>query len=206
MLIIPERRAVVITPPRTGSTALRKAVLATYPRAFSPYRHMEATGIPFGYERWARYGIIRHPIQRLWSLFKFMQVTTSGSEEWRARQREESARDFEQWLLSPRFCFCDPGVRGEWGSDFDAPYAIHNVIPEPLKSQAIYHQPVTGTEIIRMEDNLIEDILEVSLTVENGTRAEPIPRLSRAAQRVLRDRFGWDFSFYEDFGFHGSAL
>jgi hypothetical protein len=193
MLIIPERRAVVITPPRTGSTALRKAVLAAYPRAFSPYRHMEATGIPYGYERWARYGIIRHPIERLWSLFKFMQVTNSGTEEWRARQREESARDFEQWLMNPWFCFCDSGVRGEWGSDFDATYAIHNAIPD---------QPVTGAEIIRMEDNLIEDILEVRLTVENGTRLAPIPSISGTGQAVLRQRFGWDFSFYDDFSFH----
>ncbi|MBL3684559.1 hypothetical protein F2981_16960 [Sinorhizobium meliloti] len=43
-----------------------------YPRSTLIYRHMEADGVPAGYDRWRKVGVVRHPVERLWSLYKFL--------------------------------------------------------------------------------------------------------------------------------------
>ena len=74
MIIIPEAEAVVILTPRAGSTALKRMLLnRDYPQAFSPYRHMEADGVPAGYEHYQKFGVVRKPLARLWSVYCFLQ-------------------------------------------------------------------------------------------------------------------------------------
>lgn len=51
MILIPELETVVILVPRTGSGSLRRAIAEAYPSSMLVYRHMEADGIPAGYDR-----------------------------------------------------------------------------------------------------------------------------------------------------------
>lgn len=57
MIIIPEINTVVILVPRTGTSTLRRAIAEIYPMSMMIYRHMEADGIPIGYDRWRRSGM-----------------------------------------------------------------------------------------------------------------------------------------------------
>jgi len=74
MLLIPEIETVVILVPRAGSTSIKRAVLAKYPEAMMIYRHMEADGVPFGYDRWRKIGVVHNPIDRLCSLYKYLKI------------------------------------------------------------------------------------------------------------------------------------
>ena len=75
MILIPEIETIVILVPRTGSGSLKRAILKTYSKAHVLYRHMEADGVPHGYDRWRRVGVARNPLDRLWSLYKFCKAT-----------------------------------------------------------------------------------------------------------------------------------
>ena len=61
MLLIPEIETVVVLVPRTGSGTLRRAIVQAYPKAMLIYRHMEADGVPAGYDRWSKVGVVRDP-------------------------------------------------------------------------------------------------------------------------------------------------
>ena len=117
MIIVPELETVVILTPRTGSKALRDALLSTYPRAFMLYRHMEADGVPVGYDRWRRVGVARHPVARLWSLYRYLGSIGEGREpdgtgKWEpsyvAAQRASVAMPFNDWFLENRLVFTSP--------------------------------------------------------------------------------------------------
>lgn len=205
MLLIPEIRTVVITPPRTGSTSIRKAVMSAYPKTLNPYRHMEATGIPYGYDRWTKVCVIRNPYQRMWSLFKYMRKggksTQTGTgvflrPERAQRLMADTDRSFEDWLLRPGVPFNDSGA--EWGPGYDAFYCCHNSGPEQLKSQAVYAQPNAGTEIIQIEDTgaLLGRLGLEQMPILNESTSTPMEKLSVGAVKVLQERWAWDLSQY----------
>jgi hypothetical protein len=122
MLLIPELKTVVILTPRTGSRALKNAVLATYPDAMLLYRHMEADGVPQGYDRWRKVGIVRNPVQRLWSLYKYLQHIgldwcLEHDAAYTADLRASVAVPFEEWLVRNEVPFTTPYDRaGRAGS------------------------------------------------------------------------------------------
>jgi hypothetical protein len=62
-----------ILTPRTGTRALKRAIAERYPQSFMLYRHMEADGVPQGYDRWPKIGVVREPVARLWSLYKYLK-------------------------------------------------------------------------------------------------------------------------------------
>lgn len=182
MIIIPEIETVVITPPRTASTSLFEAVKENYHNAFSPYRHMEANGVPIGYDVWRKVGVLREPLERLWSIYKY--VTKSMV----------AAPEFNEWVLTENV----PLVTG-----FDyrlknfpifTPY-YHTVVslPETMKSQWHYLRPDLGTEIFRF-DRLeeLEEELEILLPNMNETDIKEIPETTEDVQRHLHTFFRWD--------------
>lgn len=104
MIIIPELETVVLQPPRTGTTSLRDAILKEYPSAFLLYRHMEADGIPFGYKHWRTVTQVRHPLSRLWSVYKYMKqpkVKARTNEQWIKKVQAAADRPFAEWLTEP---------------------------------------------------------------------------------------------------------
>ena len=86
MIIIPEKELVLITPPRTGSTSLSDQIAQKYPMSFRPYRHMEADGVPFGYDRWRRVGVFREPVARLWSVYHYCKSVAISDRGTQARK------------------------------------------------------------------------------------------------------------------------
>jgi hypothetical protein len=102
VIILPSIETVVVLVPRTGSGSLKRAILDRYQDAMPIYRHMEADGVPAGYDRWRRVGVCRHPVDRLWSLYKFCQSGGgSFAEKWpelfaqRTRERRSLVFDLD---------------------------------------------------------------------------------------------------------------
>lgn len=211
MIIIPELETVVILTPRCGSGALRDALLATYPRAMMLYRHMEADGVPTGYDRWGRLGVVRHPVERLWSLFKFLQkvakVEPSSDEpgKWEpsyvaAQRRAVEGRTFDEWLVENETVFTSPydsAGRGRFWPGF----AVRHPLPENRKSQFVYLRPDLGTEIWQFHAiDALGGHLGVTLDPEAGrdighrTDASLPPELSPAARDHVDRFFAWDFA------------
>lgn len=165
MIIVPEIETVVILVPKVASTSLKNAVLTAYPRAFIPYRHMEADGVLRGYERWQKIGLIRRPIQRLWSLYRYCQSLTEDSPGWapgRAEAlRKSTAVPFEDWLRSNTEIFARPDAGNPY-------YSVNHPKPETSKSQLEYLRPDLGTEVIRYDQiTKIANRLVVSLNKAN---------------------------------------
>ncbi|WGD31250.1 hypothetical protein AncyloWKF20_05345 [Ancylobacter sp. WKF20] len=198
MILIPEIETVVILVPRTGSGSLRRAIAATYPRAMQIYRHMEADGVPAGYDRWRRIGVVREPLARLWSLYKFMRSYRHPKPDqgagYIAKLRSSAERPFEDWLLTNEAVFTNP-YDTDGGLTFYPQYNVGHSLPENRKSQFIYLRPDLGTEVFpfsRMET--LEASLKINLGRTNVTDDQPPPALSLAAAEHMLRFFAWDMT------------
>jgi hypothetical protein len=200
MIIIPEIQTVVLTPPRTGSTSLLRAAQATYPHTMSLYRHMEADGVPHGYDRWRKVGLVRHPHTRLWSLYNYMRnPPPTTPKPWAQLMREDTETSFELWMCGRLTPFTHP----YWlhsGIGVDPRYQVLHPLPEQRKSLAITLRPDLGTEIFIWERDGLQEMaftLGLTLTPCNASTTEPAPELSRTAKNHLGVWFGWEFNrFY----------
>lgn len=194
MILIPEIETVVILVPRTGSGSLRRAILATYPQAMQIYRHMEADGIPLGYDRWRRVGVLRHPVERLWSLFNFLK-TFGGNHDpaFVAAQRACVDRPFPDWIVGNETVFTSPydsAGRGRFWPGF----TCRHPLPETRKSQFLYLRPDLGTEVWHYEDlDTLASTLGVTLSARhNATDGLKIPALNDAACDHVSRFMQWD--------------
>lgn len=198
MIIIPELQTVLILTPRTGSGSLKKAVLARWPRAMLLYRHMEADGIPQGYDRYFRTGVVRQPLERLWSLYKFMATMPDGKHEPAyvagIRRSVERYPDFSDWILHNETVFTSPYDSSNRGF-FYPNHTVRHPLPENRKSQWMYLRPDLGTRIYKYgQTGELRDWLQLDdLPRENVTDKRPVPSLSGEAMDHMLQCFHWDF-------------
>lgn len=199
MIIIPERELVIITPPRTGSTSMLTACKLKYPLTMSLYRHMEADGIPFGYDHWRRVGIVRHPFLRLWSLYHYLRdLPDKGG--WYSRLGEDArSNPFSYWLREGTMPFTNP----DWIEDIDfspRQSVLHNR-PEQRKSQWMYVRPDLGVEpIVVASKEYVKLILELDLPripILNKSRAPAYPSPSDLDKEHIEKFHSWDIDICE---------
>jgi hypothetical protein len=195
VLIIPEIETVVILVPRTGSGSLHKAVLGKYPKATLLYRHMEADGVPAGYDRWNRVGIARDPLDKLWSMYKFCK-TFGGTPSYDPTHAERIRRSvdcsFDDWVLHNEVVFATQYHHGT--SEVRSPHfnVLHN-LPENKKSQFVYLRPDLGTEVWHYDDkHALAARLGVELGHRNATDPVPVPIIELETQRHIENVFRWD--------------
>lgn len=198
MIIIPEIETVVILTPRTGSGSLRRAIKVAYPQSMQLYRHMEADGIPQGYDRWKRVGVVRDPIERLWSLYKFLRNYGSDNHDpaFIASMRACASVSFDDFILKNETVFTSPYDSAGRGR-FWPHYTCRHPIPENRKSQFMYLRPDLGTQIYRyQDDNIARDLRVTSflLRSHNRTSEDPVPPMSYEALEYMERVFYWDFA------------
>lgn len=192
MIIIPELETVVILVPRTGSGSLRRAIASRYPRSTMIYRHMEADGVPHGYDRWPKVGVVRHPVDRLWSLYKFLKNFTGYEASYVAAMRRSVNAPFCEWLVHNREVFTNPYDRSG-GNGFFPVFSVLHSLPENQKSQFVYLRPDLGTRIYRHDElHMLESRLGVRLGDTHKTDDTPHPRLTQEAERHVNSFFDWD--------------
>jgi len=194
MILIPEIETVVVLVPRTGSGSLRRAVADAYPRSMLLYRHMEADGVPHGYDRWRKVGVVRHPTERLWSLYKFLRDFDGNHDLAYIESMRASVRmPFSDWLLSNQTPFTTPYDSAGLGRFFPN-YTVHHPLPENRKSQFMYLRPDLGTTVYQFTDlEAFGTALGVQLGRHNRTSADDAPNLSAEAEAHMRRWFAWDF-------------
>jgi hypothetical protein len=194
VILIPEIRTVVILVPRTGSGALRRAIAAKYPKSMLVYRHMEADGVPQGYDRWEKVGVARHPIDRLWSLYKFLQRFDGAHDPaYIAAMRGSVTAPFSEWLATNEVVFTSPYDRAGLGRFFPE-FTVRHPLPENRKSQFLYLRPDLGTTIYRYDQvRQLHAHLHVNPCDNvNATGANARPALTPAAEEYVRRCFSWD--------------
>jgi hypothetical protein len=195
MILIPEIETVIILVPRTGTKSLIEAVKERYPEAMRIYRHMEADGIPAGYDRWRRVGMVRDPLHRLWSLFKYLQDFDGPYEpEYIAAQRASVQRDFSDWILNNELPFTQP-YDSSGNGKFYPKYNLRHNLPENRKSQFMYLRPDLGTEIYQYtrSDQFYKE-LDLQPRRINHSRIEWLPCITKDAMDYLCRQFAWDIS------------
>jgi len=170
MIIIPELKTVLLQPPRTGTTAVRDAVLAKYPKSFLLYRHMESDGIPFGYAHWHKVAQVRHPVDRLMSVFKYMRepiVKERTKLEWRARMMRATENGFDAWLQNKEI-FTSSMLPS--GPDFRPRDAVKWSYPEQVKSQALWAR---DAELIMFENLEADALSQLGVEIEHKNQSAP---------------------------------
>lgn len=196
MLLIPEIETVVILVPRCASTSIIKAITAEYPQTIRLYRHMEADGVPFGYDHWRRVGMVREPVARLWSVYKFMRDYPPGKHGDYVnivRGAVQARTGFNDWLLHNQTPMTQP--RGPDG--YHPHHAVKHLLPENFKSQFAYLRPDLGVKVFHFDRQLAflhEMGLRRRLTVSNSSADESVPELSREAQDHVEKHFAWDIN------------
>lgn len=203
MIIIPELETVVILVPRTGSGSLRRAIAATYPKSFLLYRHMEADGVPIGYDRWRRLGVVRDPTERLWSLYKFLQTfdstekpDSSGNRElaYTRKMRQSVELPFSRWIIENETVFTSPYDSANLGR-YWVQFTVRHALPENRKSQFMYLRPDLGTEVYRFEDlNILGSMMGLHLPMINKSPEQSIPELSDEVKTYIARAFAWDIA------------
>ena len=197
MILIPELKTVVILVPRTGTRSLKKAIAERYPQSMLLYRHMEADGVPQGYDRWAKVGVVRNPVDRLWSLYKYLQRfgldwCAEHDETYTAQMRASVAVPFEDWLTGNDLPFTTPYDSAGLGRFLPA-YCCRHPLPENRKSQFVHLRPDLGTEIYRHDQvNDLFQRLRVDPPRINGTDTSSPPPLTEAGRRYVERWFAWD--------------
>jgi hypothetical protein len=158
---------------------------------------MEADGVPQGYDRWRRVGVVRKPVDRLWSLYKYLKrfgldVCQEHDKVYTAQMRESVDRPFDEWIVHNERPFTTPYDATGQGRFFPA-YCCRHPLPENRKSQFIYLRPDLGTHVYRydMVEALYSD-LDVKPPRINGTDESHAPSLSDAAERYVAQWFDWD--------------
>lgn len=198
MILIPEIETVIILVPRTGSGSLRRAVAKRYPQSMQIYRHMEADGIPHGYDRWRKIGVVRHPVERLWSLYKFMKTYSNSSvhhPDYIAKLRRSAGVPFDDWLIHNETAFTDPYDLHD-PNLFRPYFTVLHSMAENRKSAFIYLRPDLGTEVYRFQHlHRLARELDLAATFghENQTSEDRPPPLTLEAQGYIRRAFAWDF-------------
>jgi len=199
MILVPEISTVVLLVPRPGTRALKRAIAERYPAAILLYRHMEAGGVPQGYDRWRKVGVVRDPIARLWSLYNYLKrfgldFCEEHDRAYTAAMRYSVTQPFEDWLITNERVFTSPYDSAGFGRFFPA-YTCRHPLPENRKSQFVYLRPDLGTTVYRYGevDQLFAE-LDVSPGCENGSGASAPPALSSSAREYVRRWFSWDLA------------
>lgn len=183
MIVIPEARAVVILVPRAGSTALKELLLGAFPRAFMPYRHMEADGVPAGYECYQKYGLVRKPLTRLWSMWHYIKrMESERKPTWDSFGIDEIVAEantgFINWMLNGSVPFARSA--SPTGNVYPQYHTLHPK-HEFHKSQYVYLRPDLGTRVFpfHFANNMLD-----SLAARAAEGQENVPALRMPDRKV----------------------
>ncbi len=149
--------------------------------------------------------MIRHPLERLWSLYKYIKDRTSDPDDkhhqsWRDMNRIKPDMDFSNWILFNESIF----TMAHFPDGTFAKYTTSVPLPETKKSQWHTLRPDLSTDIFKFgNENLdLEIILDIKLEHKNGTISSPVPPISDKAIEHIRKHFKWDLTYFKDL-FHG---
>ena len=178
MILVPEIETIVLLVPRTGSTSLLRAVMSRYSKAKHLFHHMEADGVPQECAHWRKVGVVRHPIDRLWSFFKHFYSDHGVS--------------FNEWLAMSHDVLMQ---RPEF--HLHRMFRLRHAIPENRKSQWYYIRPDLGTVHYSYKDLcLLHRDLDITDHVPperlNASDPTSVPELTPDARHIIKTLHGWD--------------
>jgi hypothetical protein len=137
MIAVPELRTVFITPPRTASSSMREHLAEHCPESVVISYHGEADAIPKCFADYTVIGIVRDPIERLSSLYNFINnADPKRFIEGYIEPLKQQAGNmcFTDWLLYANSVFTRPLV----GNKYYPRYNVSNIIPEQDKTFKMY--------------------------------------------------------------------
>lgn len=197
MIIIPEIETVFLHPPRTGAQAVKKGIKERYRGAFEITKHLEACSIPEEFSTYTKMGILRNPLDRLFSLYKHYKLEGAWDGPFNEELRANSVLPFDEWILKNNHIFAKPEVADKTYPKY---LTIHK-LPENRKSQYFYLRPDLGTIVIPYEHiQEIENGLDIKITsTTNSTRDVPprkTPLIGGDALLHMQTFFHWDHTFH----------
>ena len=203
MIIVPELQVVVITPPRTASSALKNEICTRWAQAMPLYRHRERDGIPPGYDRWPVVGLMRHPLRRLLSFYYYMRKiprspTTKEGALWIADCANDTNRPFKNWLLESRHAFHTPWTH-------HPKYDMVRYTASTRRSLRDYYLPEQlDLTLFRMEYDMqrVRRYFDIPLVVQQNTASyDPVAEYNKYIMDAevvafLKEFHAYDLAFY----------
>lgn len=200
MIVNTELKIAFITPPRTGSTFLIQ-LFKGLPGTVFCGRHREADYLPPEYSQFQKLGFVRHPVERLWSLYCYIRGSRERFDKfspwWVSGVVGEAQKNFNDWLATGDFPFASDRDPASY-------YWTGHTMAEQRKSQFIYLRPDLGTKILRFE-NFEKELTKlgfgkgVSLTEKvNSAKKAAMPKITEAAAVRLMVYHAWEWSIGYD--------
>ncbi len=187
MIVIKDNKTILLLVPKTGTTSLLSALQASDYRIKMLYRHRGAAGIDKKFRSYRVIGIARPPVERLWSIYKFVThgvYLGNTLANWNEKDHKGNPRKtFNEWIL-----------KGKSKLTTGDPAALQ----DNINSQFKFLRPDLGTEIYRFDeiDKLAEELGIGPLPKMNRTQDLEMPPLSEEAKAHIREHFAWDLEFF----------
>lgn len=201
-----------LSKPRCGSTSLRRALdpfvdpaagdLAVDRAGQKPPYHPHITGPALralsGHPDLDMIITVRHPVDMLWSYYKFFQPDENGRYSFHPLWTGAPGRSFEEWVQTGRI-----GKDPEWLRLAPKHITTSDLSPLSLEAHAFDHSGQPVARIFQVEEPAkLEDWLSnrlgapVSLPKVNSTDGTKPAPLGETALARVRRMFCWESDYY----------
>ena len=212
MRLIASRGFAALSKPRCGSTSLRRAIdphlnvaagdLAIDRADQHPALHPHIPG-PYLRKVLERPALdliitVRHPVDMLWSYYKFFQPDGRGRYNFHPRWHGRNPPDFETWILKGKV-----GFTADWQTEAPDRITPDDLSPLGLDARAATKDGTLVARVFRIEEPgpleaWLSDRLrtDVTLAVENRSDKAERPELGAKAMDRIRAMLPLDADIY----------
>jgi hypothetical protein len=188
MIVNHHRQFVFIRTPRTGSGSIKTALLKISGSEEIGH-HREACTIPDACLGYRVFGLVRNPIDRLHSIWRYTRHVMAMRSPHRQALRDEAQVDFDTWLRTATLSFTGGDNKG---TCYETALEIQEI--DGGQGSYLLSHPRIRPAIFRFEDFAntliaIADIIGEELWIEqrkNVAPHEPVPPISASALDRIR--------------------
>lgn len=160
---------------------------------------------------WRVVYMLRQPIDRLYSLWLYMQQITEETHrrapaDWRERNSTDAKRPFEEWLLNSEATFNEGGNAdpAKWDTNMYSRYCTHLSIPAARKNAEHFLAGCPEDIVVPVRYNSDMDYLHVFGDKPpegrvNASKQEPLfdPSVTRLTYERIKRHFAYDYALME---------
>ena len=216
MRLLKSQGLIFVSKPRCGSTSIRKALDAFVDNSQGDlvvdvagqsnlHPHMNVGAIcefiqnqGESIDNYKIFVTVRHPLDMLWSYFKFFKPDVGGQYNYNAGWDPKKRIDFESWILTGSV-----GASDQWKKHWPAFVSIDDLSPLSLEAHAFSKGQCAVDAIFKMEDQpaierWLSTILGTTVTLPHTNQSEPLDfrEISPTIRNKIKRMFPLEAALY----------